>query len=481
MFITKNFQFFGALFVFLILSYFSLFHQLGKQPMHLWDESSYALNAQEMLEKGNPIELFLLGKPDLFNSKPPFAIWCSAICIKIFGFNELGVRMSSAIFGFLSGLLLWLLGIKMFKNYWLALSIPMVLLSSYGFVGWHISRTGDTDSVLAFWILLQSLFIYEFTNSDSKKKATMYLILFGFAFSFGCLTKGIAGLTAIPGFFAWIIYSRKLKETFQNKGFYVAIITFLLLVIGYYALRSYLTEGYFNAVMENEIGGRIERQDFLNQKTLPFYFYFELMFTQNRFLVWVFVLPFCVFYILSRRNDSTKNFGVFFIFIFISIALLLALSRTKLEWYDAPLYAIMAIIIATAFNLVSKHHPIKIWLLFVCVFSWPFYKVISNNCDVAKGSSLGNVMKQIRAKGHKKDSVYIINSGPNFVMHFYAKKDCLKGNFSKVVIQNDSLLHAGSYLLTQQYERDVDVKNLFILEPILSFKECSYYRIIGKK
>jgi len=479
--ISKNYHFFGALFVFFLLSYFSLFYQLGKQPMHLWDESSYALNAQEMIEKGNPIELFLLDEPDVFNSKPPFAIWCSAICIKIFGFNELGVRMSSAIFAFLSALLLWLIGIKTFKNYWTALSIPMVLLSSYGFVGWHISRTGDTDSVLAFWILLQSLLIYEFTNSDSKNKATMYLILFGFAFSFGCLTKGIAGLIAMPGFFAWITYSRKLKETLQNKGFYIAIITFLFLVIGYYALRSYLTEGYFNAVMENEIGGRIERQDFLNQKTLPFYFYFELMFTQDRFFVWIFILPFGLFYILSRANDGAKKLGVFFIFIFISIALLLALSKTKLEWYDAPLYTIMAIIIGTAFYLVSKKHPIKIWLLFICIFSWPFYKVISNNCDVAKGSSLGNFMKQIRAKGHQKDSVYMINSGPNFVMHFYAKKDCLKGNNCEVVSQNDPKLHAGSYILTQQYERDVDVKNLFILEPILSFKECSYYRIINKK
>jgi 4-amino-4-deoxy-L-arabinose transferase-like glycosyltransferase len=479
--ITKNYHFVGALFVFIILSYFSLFHQLGKQPMHLWDESSYALNAQEMIEKGNPIEIFLLDEPDLFNSKPPFAIWCSAICIKIFGFNELGVRMSSAFFAFLSALLLWLIGIKTFKNYWMALSIPMVLLSSYGFVGWHTARTGDTDSVLAFWILLQSIFLYEYTTSDSKKKATTYLILFGFAFSFGCLTKGIAGLTAVPGLFAWIVYNRQLKETLLNKGFYIAIVSFLILVIGYYALRSYLTEGYFNAVMENEIGGRLERQDFLNQKTLPFYFYFELMFTQNRFFGWVFVLPVCLIYILRRTNNNTKNLGVFFIFIFTSIALLLALSKTKLEWYDAPLYSIMAIIIGTSFYLISETHQIKIWLLFICLFSLPFYNVISNNCAVANGSSLGNFMKQIRAKGHKKDSVYMINSGPNFVMHFYAKKDCLRGNNCKVVSQNDPELHAGSFILTQQYERDVDVNNLFILEPILRFKECSYYRIINKK
>lgn len=170
MIMSKHHQFLGSLFVFLILSYFSLFHQLGKQPMYMWDESSYALNAQEMIERASPIEVYLLGKPDLYNSKPPFAIWCMAGCIKLIGFNEVGARMSSAIFAFFSTLLLWVIGIKTVKNYWVALFFPLVLLSSFGFVGWHTARTGDTDSVLAFWIFLQSVLILCYTNTKSIKK-----------------------------------------------------------------------------------------------------------------------------------------------------------------------------------------------------------------------------------------------------------------------------------------------------------------------
>ena len=123
----------------------------------------------------------------------------------------------------------------------------------------------------------------------------------------------------------------------------------------------------------------------------------------------------------------------------------------------------------------------KYGLLFIYIFCWPFYKVISNNLDVPKGSALGNFMKQIRAKGHKMDSIHIINTNANFVVHFYSKKDCLKGYFSNVVAQNDNSLTIGSYILTQQYERDVDVNNIFVLQPILRYKECAYYRIQGKK
>lgn len=479
---NKAVNFWGPLLVFLLLSYFSLFHLLQRHPMYWWDESSYALNAQEMIERGNPIEVYLLGQPDLYNSKPPFAIWCMASCIKVFGFNELGARMASAIFALLTAALLWILGIKITHNRWLALIFPAILFSSIGYTGWHIARTGDTDSILVFWIFLQSIFIFSYTNTDSAKKETLYLALFGLAFSFGCLTKGIAGITAIPGIVAWIIYKGKIKSILLNKGFYIALFSFLLLVIGYYWLRSSLTPGYFQAVMENEIGGRLQRQDFLNQKTLPFYFYFESMITQERFFIWIFILPISIIYILISKHSMTKQVGLFFIFIFFSISGLLAISKTKLEWYDAPLYPVMSIIIGVSFIILITEKSKKFIILFICCMGWPFFKVVANNSSSFSGSAIGNFMRLIRKKGHSKDTVHIINSNPNFfVVYFYAKKDSLLGYSNKVVLADDASLSAGDYILTQQYERDVDVHKIFNLEPILHYKECNYYRIINKK
>lgn len=478
---SKKIHLWASVFVFFLLSYFALFNQLAKQPMNMWDESSYALNAQEMIERGNPVEVYLLGQPDLYNSKPPFAIWCMVACIKVFGFNELGARMASAIFGFLSALLLWIIGIKIFKNYWLALTFPLVLLSSYGFVGWHICRTGDMDSALAFWILLQSALILGYTNTDSPHKANRYLILFGLAFSFGCLTKGIGGMTALPGIFAWIVYTGKMKITFQKKGFYMALFSFLIFVIGYYWLRNHLTPGYIKAVVDNEIGGRLHRQEALNQKSLPFYFYFQIMVTESRFFMWLFVLPISIVYILIRSKGETKKTGVFFIFIFLSISILLGLSKTKLEWYDAPLYPFMAIIIGMSFCIFIRQNSMKYGLLFICIFCWPYWKVVSNNRGEINGSSLGSFLSQIRQGPHKNDSIHIINTDMNFMIHFYSKKDCVEGHYSDVVHQSDNSLTTGNYILTEKKARDLDVNNLFVLQPILNYKECSYYKILEKR
>ncbi len=469
------------LFILLILSYFSLFHQLPKHSMHLWDESSYALNAQEMIERGNPIEVYLFGKPDLYNSKPPLAIWCMAISMKLLGFNELGVRLPSAIFSFLSVLLLFYIGIKVLKNYWFALLIPLVLLSSVGFVGEHVARTGDTDSILAFWVLLQTTLIFVYTNTTEQKKANNYLILAGIAISLGCLTKGIAGIIAIPGIITWLLYTKKLIITLQKKGFYIGVLFFLILVVGYYLLRNHLTPGYFNAVLENEIGGRLHKQEFLNQESLPFYYYFQAMIEKSRFSVWIFTLPLSIIYILMSTNTPTKPLGVFFIIIFISISIMLAISKTKLNWYDAPLYSSMAIIIGLSFYMFYENISKYALLLFMLLFIWPFYQVVSNNISNGKGSSLGKCIRFARNNGHRKDTVTVINADFNFTIYFYIKQDCLNKNVCFEKNPNDTSLQTGNFIITEKYERDIDVNRIFVLEKIFNYNECNYYKIISRR
>lgn len=467
--------------ILLILCYFSLFYRLGVQPMQRWDESSYALNAQEMLERGNPIEVFLFGNPDIYNSKPPFAIWNMAIFIKIFGFNEIGVRMASAFFALLSALVLWFIGSKNTNSKIMGLIFPLILISSVGYVGQHMARTGDTDVIVAFWILVQSALIFGYTNTESEKEANRYLLLASLAISFGCLTKGIAGLTVLPGIFIWLLVSKKLIPTLRKKEFYISIVIFLFLVVGYYILRGKLTDGYLDAVWENEIGGRLHRQDFLNETELPFYYYISSMFTFQRFFLWVIILPISVIYIFISPADSLKKLGTFFTVILLSILLLLSLSKTKTPWYDSPLYPLMAMVIGTSFCIFIKRFGAKFSILFIFLFIWPYSKVLANNMGKAKEGSTGKLMKKIRTKIDKTNTIYIINNGKNFPLYFYSKQDQLNGYKSDVVAHDYEKLQSGTFIITATNDEDVLVKNTYNLKTISSYKECTYYQIISKK
>lgn len=465
----------------LIISYFSLFHKLDSAPFYMWDESWYALNAQEMLENGKYLEVYLLGKRDLGNSKPPFALWCMLPFIKLFGFNELGVRLASAIFALLSTVLLYMVGLRVLKNKLYALALPLVLVSSTGFVSQHIARSGDTDSILAFFILAQSITFYGFTTKANQPNAQWYLVATAVLLSLGCLTKGIAGLLVMPGLIAWAFYSRTVTYIIKGWGFYVGLMVFMLLVPGYYWYRNLLTPGYIDAVIKFELGGRLEQQTYLNENKLPFYYYYQAFVTENRLLNWIYILPLAIVYLFKSEASKARSLGLFMVFALAGISTLLALSSTKLYWYDASLYPITACIIGLAAALFITNNKPAFGLLFIVLFLTPYQYILKNNVYTNMHTSLGNILNEIRKGEHKNDSIYILHSDVTFIVNCYAKKDELKGFSSTVTNHEDTNLTVGKYILTTKKERDVDVNNLFILETITRKEDCAYYKIIAKR
>jgi 4-amino-4-deoxy-L-arabinose transferase-like glycosyltransferase len=481
MFDFSRYKISGAVILLLFASYLALYEGLGADSMQLWDESSYALNAQEMLERGNPIEVYLYGKPDLYNSKPPLAIWCMATSIHFLGLNEIGVRFPAASFGLCAVLVLFIIGYRVTRDPWIALCAPLVLLSSTGFIGKHIARTGDTDSILAFWILAQSICFFLYTQATDTRKQKIWLLLTALTLSFGCLTKGIAGLTALPGLFAWLLYARKGLTMFRSPAFYMGIALFILLVPGYYVLRNMLTPGYLQAVWNFEIGGRITQQEYLNPEYRPFYYFYQAMIFDGRLMGWIFWLPAALFIIIRSPQGVVKDLGLFFVFALGGVSFSLGLSDTKLFWYDAPLYPLIAGIIGISFALLLPRLGSFTIGIFLAIFCLPYVFVLANNMDTSNRSHFPEFLKMVRESGHQQDSIYIIHAEIVFPLDFYAKQDALKGYYSKLVLPGDSLLKKGTLLITEKYAREADINSKFIVDTLSTYYGCSLYKIVGYK
>lgn len=461
-----------------VASYFAIFNRLDVQPMQLWDESSYALNAQEMLERRDPFGMYLLGKPEMYNTKPPFAIWCMAISFKTIGFNELGARLPAAIFAFFSAILLFYVTFRFSKNAWYALFPPLILLSSSGFISQHIARTGDTDSMLAFWILAQCVAIFLYTSyKDNNRK---FLLIAAVCVAMGCFTKGIAGLTALPGIIAWLLFTKHFSAIFKQKEFYLGIVIFIVIVPGYYLLRNYLTPGYLETVYNFELGGRLWQQEYLNPEFLPFYYYYQSMITNERLITWIFVLPIAINILIRSEHSSIRQMGFLFLFALVSVSMVLGFSSTKLFWYDAPLYPLIAGVIGTSvLLLIQRTQTYQVALFFFACFCWPYYKVVSANVYTPLTSHFATFLKQVRTKGYAQDSIYVINADAGFPLHFYAKKEVLNGRYMAVIRSDDSTLTTGKLIITDKYARDAEVNKIFILDALEHSYECNLYRIQG--
>ena len=74
----------NAYYALLFLIIFLSFFRLDQQPIHQWDEARTGVNAVEMLENGDYINLHFGGEPDKIRAKPPLVIWWVAFNFKVF-------------------------------------------------------------------------------------------------------------------------------------------------------------------------------------------------------------------------------------------------------------------------------------------------------------------------------------------------------------------------------------------------------------
>src|SRR5690606_9717613 len=100
----------------------------------IWDEARLAINAYEMSQNGNLIVTYFDGAPDMWNTKPPLLIWIQALFIKMFGFNELAIRLPSAIAALFTCVVILIFSEKYLKNFWFGFIAVVVLVTSQGYI-----------------------------------------------------------------------------------------------------------------------------------------------------------------------------------------------------------------------------------------------------------------------------------------------------------------------------------------------------------
>ena len=301
--ITRFLTEYGILMLLIILMALPLFYNLGKQPVRMWDESRLAINAWEMYQDNDWIVTHYGDKPDMWNTKPPLMIWMQVISMKIFGVNEFGIRFPSAMAALALIILLIFVISRHFGTKVLFVVASFILVTSHGYVGHHITRTGDYDSLLVLFTTLFSVSFY-FYLEEGKTKNLYYTFIF---LSLAVLTKSIVGLIFLPGLFLYALIQRKLLKIIKDKHFYFGTLLFIIVAGSYYLLREIKNPGYLNAVYNNELGGRYLDVTEMHEHS-PL-FYYRLLFIQ--FSPWFILAPAGLLIGLFIQHKKLRNFILF--------------------------------------------------------------------------------------------------------------------------------------------------------------------------
>ncbi|HWY12964.1 MAG TPA: glycosyltransferase family 39 protein [Bacteroidia bacterium] len=405
---TKNI----AIFLLIVLACFSIFLNLDANFIQLWDEGLYAVPAYEMCLNGNYLVKFYDGLPDMVATNPPLVCYFQVLCMKIFGPGELAVRMPSALAALGVVLLIIRFSIKEKLGLDFAFYAVLFLITSHGYVGYHVARTGDLDSVLIFFIIGSIIYFYKFIEYEEEKKK--YLLIFSLFILGGFFTKGIASLLVTPAFIIYAIIKNKVLYVLKSKQLYFYIFSILFLIILYYYLRELKTPGYVRTMLESEVG-RWNRNDGLHAH--PFWFYLSWLY-ESHFKYFLILVPvFLILYFFIPRDNYCRKKSTIWLVSFITFFLVISFSTTKLEWYDAPLIPMLSIFLAFGlksiimrfksvinFNRFSKLTLMIAKCSFIFfLFMMPYISIIQTDLTHQKGWHDINFGRALRQYNKLKD------------------------------------------------------------------------------
>jgi 4-amino-4-deoxy-L-arabinose transferase-like glycosyltransferase len=229
------------------------------------------------------------------NSKPLLLTWIQVGFIKIFGFNELAIRLPGASAVALSVFMLFMYLNKR-VNQIFAWITSLILLTSVGYIGFHTGRTGDADAVLSFFLLGFALLFIEWTLDNKPRDLVIAFLFFGLAI----LTKSFAAFLFLPGaivFAALLVDKSRFIQAFKISHFYVGLFVLLASLGVVFGIRELYQPGYIKLALSNDASRVLLNADNHQQ---GWDFYLEQIF-YHRFLFWS--IPFVI-----RIDSNSKNF-----------------------------------------------------------------------------------------------------------------------------------------------------------------------------
>ncbi|HMT29742.1 MAG TPA: glycosyltransferase family 39 protein [Bacteroidia bacterium] len=485
----------AVLVLLILLACFPLFRNLGATQIKLWDEATYANNSIDMLrDDANILVVEHLGKPDLYNTKPPFAIWMQALSMKCFGINEYSVRLPSALFGLFTLLLVFFFCIRNFEDVFTGFLSAMVLVTSQGFVTNHVTRTGDLDSILVFFLTLGLLTFIELMVLKPKNP-NYHLVVLATSLVLGFLTKGIAGLLMIPAMIV-ILFFNKNYLLLKDKRIYFAGISVAVVCAGYYFIRELIAPGYLKVVLETEIF-RIN-QEVMSWHVHPFDYYYQNL-INGQFIPFIYILPFSLLSLFILKSKKLY-LQLYLLLSAISYFLLISFPAVKLEWYTAPLIPVLSLIAGITFisilkatmhkiKIVSsaKALPITLTIASVALLYTPYKNILKTTSIppsyIYPMEYEGLYLTQMNAlfPEIKKITVFKIEKNEELYdqILFYKRSYEIERNY-QIKISRDSIFENNEIVMVSKPEETEILKRNYITEQLNLQQAGSLHKIVHK-
>jgi len=196
--------------------------------IHVWDESLHALVARNMMS--HPFKPMLVANPVLptdetdyiachiWLHKQPLFLWLMSISLRIFGINEMGVRLPSVLLSALITPMIYRIGKLLVNEKTGYYSAFVFVLSSYMLeVASGYIASDHNDAMFIFFVTASFWAWFEY-NSSGKKR---WIYIIGVFSGMAVLVKWLTGLLV---YFGWMLSILLIKEKRKSITSYKNIV-----------------------------------------------------------------------------------------------------------------------------------------------------------------------------------------------------------------------------------------------------------------
>lgn len=412
-----------------ILIYFALYHKIGSHPIELWDESLFSLRALHFFETGSILSDFNLYEnlPNHRSTKLPFTTFFQVLGLKIFGVNELGIRIPTITI-FVATIALMIRHFKRdFFNENFGIVFCLIALSTLGLFGPHMARTGDQDIAFSCYLLIATVYFGKYLHTSR----TNALVVFTLSFIAALLTKNLLAGLIFPGVLLYTLLSKTLLSCLKDYRMYLSILS---IAVAYGGTVSYLESqypGFIDRMWNYELMGRYQKVIESHQGSPLFY----LRILQDQFSPYVYLIPFIIGLSFSKNVDPLMRKLVQLMgCVFLSYIIIISFSETKTFWYLAPNY-LFGIYLVTAgglmsYNLIkdSLDREIKTSLIFGGIltfgmlYSYVLQSVLSPTRQTPKDEKYGRFISRVQKEKPQLKEFTLIDNNFATAAYFYKKK-----------------------------------------------------------
>jgi len=323
---------------------------LGSMTLFDVDEPRFAEAARSMNVTGDLLIPYFNG--EVRYDKPPLIYWVMMAGYRVFGVNEWGARIGSAVAGIGSCLMVFAIGTAMFGR---RAGMVSAIVAATTLLIVIEGRTATADSLLLFTILV--MFFGFWRIHTGHRRIGSYALMYG-GLAAGSLTKGPVSLAILV--VAMLLYAmlrrdyslgrrpavaQWLSEVWlvaRQTRLWLGLLFTLLIVLAWFipALVAthggFLTDGFIRHVVHRSFASHAME----NHGGIPVVFYLAVL--PVAFFPWFAILPESFRRFLNDRSDPGRR--AFLLAWAIAPFLVFSFLTTKLFHYTMPAYPALAII-----------------------------------------------------------------------------------------------------------------------------------------